>query len=250
MKYIFALFLSLAFFTSHAQQKSKTKVTTDTLLNKLLEGIPKEMQAEFLKEYKSMSSKQKKQMLEFANIFAAMPQSSKKQLIQNIDTNYNNVVALKDFFNKLVPANYSIYIEFKPVEKLLGLDESVDFWVTKTDGEPAGRTPIFNEWDVELKSSKLDSLLSLTPLKRSDLLLLKGYLDKANCISITNDNVCKIGYARSGMGKYSYLIFDKPLTEEEIKEYNNGCEYIFYKDNIVLVYEGGAIGPQCFPGKD
>lgn len=97
MKYIFSLFLVLTFFTSNAQQKSKTKATVDTILNKLLEGIPKEMQAEFLKGYKSMSDKQKKQMLEFINFFDAMPQSSKKQLIQNIDTNYNNVVALKDF---------------------------------------------------------------------------------------------------------------------------------------------------------
>ena len=73
------------------------------------------------------------------------------------------------------------------------------------------------------------------------------YLDKANCISVYNKDAIEIGYARSGMGKYSYLIFDKSLTEEEKDKYNNGCEYIFYKDNIVLEYGGGAIGSQCFP---
>lgn len=208
------------------------------------------MQAEFLKEYKSMSPAQRKLMLEFSDFMSNMPQSSKKQLIQNIDTNYQNVVALKDFFNRIVPKDYSIYIEFKSPEKILHLDESIDFWVSKKDSSSDSIIDIFQEWSVELKSKKLDSLLNLTPLTRTDLQALKGYLDKAKCISVTNGNICDIGYARSGMGKYSYLIFDKPLSDDEKKNYNNNCEYIFYKDNIVLVYGGGAIGAQCFPDKD
>jgi len=51
------------------------------------------------------------------------------------------------------------------------------------------------------------------------------------------------------MGKYSYKVFEKQLEIKEKKEYNNSCEYIFYKDNIVLEYRGGAIGPQCFEGE-
>lgn len=101
-----------------------------------------------------------------------------------------------------------------------------------------------------MKSNKLDSLLNLTTLKRKDLQELKKYLDKANCISISNGKEFEIGFARSGMGKYSYLIFDNPLTKDEIERYNNGCEYIFYKKNIVLEYGGGAVGSQCFPDKD
>lgn len=52
------------------------------------------------------------------------------------------------------------------------------------------------------------------------------------------------------MGKYSYLIFDRPLSEAEKKDYDDKCEYIFYKENIVLEYGGGAIGTQCFPDPD
>lgn len=54
----------------------------------------------------------------------------------------------------------------------------------------------------------------------------------------------------SGMDKYNHLIFDHNLTAPQMKYYNNGCEYIFYKDNIVLMYGSGAIGSPCFPYED
>jgi len=45
---------------------------------------------------------------------------------------------------------------------------------------------------------------------------------------------------------YSYRIFPKKLSLPEINEYNDGCIYIFYKDNIVLEFGSGAIGQYCF----
>jgi len=248
MKYFFAILVAITtFLISNGQSKLKTKAPADTLLNKILKDLPHGMQDEFLKEYKKMSPEQKKTMLQFSEFVSSVPKSSKKQLIQNIDTNYNNVLALKNFFRKIVPANYSIYIEFKPPEKMLKLDESIDFWVFKKISDSTQDETIFQEWNVELRSAKLDSLLALTPLNRSNLQELRNYLDKANCISISNRDICEIGYARSGMGKYSYLIFDNALSDEEKKQYSNDCEYIFYKNNIVLEYGGGAIGAQCFP---
>jgi len=52
----------------------------------------------------------------------------------------------------------------------------------------------------------------------------------AHCISIKNSNPVEIGFARRGMGKYNYLIFDKQLAAPQMKYYYNGCEYIFYKE--------------------
>lgn len=251
MKCILTILLAFSFQISFGQNDtSKNKVETDTVLNKLLDGLPKEMQKEFIDEYKKMNADQRKSMLELMNVFSSMPTSSKKQLIQNIDTNYSNILALKTFFKKLVPTDYSIYIEFKPPKKILNLDESIDFWVFHEDKKNKKSSVDFQEWNIELKSKKLDSLLKLTTLTRNDLMELKKYLDKANCISVRNSDKFEIGYARSGMGKYSYLIFDKPLTKDDKKNYNNGCEYIFYKDNIVLEYGGGAIGSQCFPDRE
>jgi hypothetical protein len=251
MKYILTIFLSFSFLFSFGQtDTSKNKVGTDTLLSKFLDGLPKEMHKEFIDEYNKMSADQKKSMLELMDAFSSMPTSSKKQLIKNIDSNYSNILALKSFFKNIVPTDYYIYIEFKPPEKILRLDESIDFWVFRKDKKTKNREVVFQEWNIELKSTRLDSLLNLTTLKRKDLQDLKQYLDKANCISVSNRDEFEIGYARSGMGKYSYLIFDKPLSKEDQKKYNNGCEYIFYKDNIVLEYGGGAIGPQCFPDRE
>jgi hypothetical protein len=239
---IIFLFCSLLTFASFGQ--------SDTSINKFLEGLPQEAQKLFRDQYQKSSLEERKSMLEMMNVFASMPQSSKKQLIQNVDTNYNNIITLKKFYNKLVQSNYSIYIEFHPADSLLKLDNYIDFWASKINNSTKRLEPIFQEWNVELKSSKLDSLLALVNLTRNDVQQLKLYLDKANCISINNTDVCEIGYARSGMGEYSYLIFDKPLTNKEQTQYNNGCEYIFYKRNIVLKYGGGAIGSQCFPDRE
>jgi len=79
------------------------------------------------------------------------------------------------------------------------------------------------------------------------LAIIKKLLSDANCVSIENGQITTIGFARSGMGKYSYLLFDNNLTAAQVKQYNDGCIYIYYKNNIVLEYGGGAVGPQCFP---
>ena len=84
-------------------------------------------------------------------------------------------------------------------------------------------------------------------MDRSKLEKLRASLVKANCISIDNRQPVEVGFARSGMGKYYYLIFDSNLTAKQINDYNNDCEYIFYKDNIVLMYGSGATGSLCFP---
>jgi succinate dehydrogenase flavin-adding protein (antitoxin of CptAB toxin-antitoxin module) len=250
MKYILTFFLTAIILVSFGQSKpAKAKTETDTLLNKFLKDMPEEARAGFLQEYNKMSPEQRKQMVELIDGFSSMPQSSKKQLVQNIDTNYAQIAALKDYFNKIVPPDYGIYIEFQPPSKILRQDESIDLWVFRKNNSNQ-YDAVFQEWNVELKSAKLDSLLRLTPLTRHNLQELKACLDKANCISISNRGVCEIGYARSGMGKYSYLVFDHPLNGEEKKQYNNGCTYIFYKDNIVLEYGGGAIVSQCFPDKE
>ncbi len=40
---------------------------------------------------------------------------------------------------------------------------------------------------------------------------------------------------------------DSAIANEEPSDLDdNGCTYSFYKDNMVLEYGGGAIGPQCF----
>ena len=94
---------------------------------------------------------------------------------------------------------------------------------------------------------KLDSALKIINWNKENLFQIKSFLKDANCISIENGEPTTIGFARSGMGKYSFKIFNQNLDDHQIEKYNDGCNYIFYKDNIVLEYGGGVMGPQCFP---
>ncbi|MGB5988381.1 MAG: hypothetical protein WBG43_01370 [Marinifilaceae bacterium] len=110
------------------------------------------------------------------------------------------------------------------------------------------KRPFESNWNLNINSSKTDSLLNDLGWTRKELRILKMKLDNANCISISSRKPITIGWQRSGMGKFSYNIFDENLTENLISKYNDGCMYIFYKDNVVLEYGGGAFGSQCFPG--
>lgn len=249
MKYIILIYLCFNFLAS-CGESDEAKHKNDPLLQKFLKDLPKEMQKQFIVRYDKMSPEERKSMLALSEAFSSNATSSEKELIQNVDTNYSNILAVKTFFKSIVPADYSVYLEFNPPDKILKLDENVDFWVFRKNKKTLERDVVFQKWNIELKSPKLDSLLNVITLKRKDLLELKRYLDKANCISVRNQNDFEIGFARSGMGKYSYLIFDKPLLKKEKEKYNDSCQYIFYKENVVLTYGGGAIGSQCFPDKE
>ena len=82
-----------------------------------------------------------------------------------------------------------------------------------------------------------------------DVKNLKDKLDKANCIGVTSGEPCNISFQRSGMGMYSFNVFDKPIPEREKAQYNDSCTYILANDKLVLEYGGGAIGSQCFYNK-
>ena len=225
-----------------AQKAKNNRVTNDTLLLKLLQDVPKKQQKKFIREYNKMSPRGK----EFIALIASLPKSSKNELINNYDNNYSNILKLKKEYEEIIPYGYNVYIEFALAEKNLERGQSIDFCVSKIDSSGNGRN-IIQEWNVDITSIKLDSLMQNIGIDRLKLEKIKIALKNANCISIQNGKETEIGFARSGMGKYSYLIFEDNLNEMQIEQHNNGCDYIYYKDNIVLMYGGGAIGPQCFP---
>ncbi|MBP2618769.1 hypothetical protein [Chryseobacterium jejuense] len=80
-----------------------------------------------------------------------------------------------------------------------------------------------------------------------EIKILKEKLDNANCISIKDGEPVKIGFKRSGLGMYSFNVFQKRDTDRSI--FNDGCQYILRNHNLALEYGGGAIGQQCFPNK-
>jgi len=158
---------------------------------------------------------------------------SKQDLIENYNENEAKITELKSYINQIVPENCSVEIEFGKADNIAIFHVSV--------GEKN-----YQNWDLSASSNRMDTLLVMLGWTHETLSTLEDKLDEADCISVSSGDPCNIGFQRSGMGKYSYLIFTKPLADSLRNGYNDSCTYILYKNHVVLEYGGGAIGPQCF----
>jgi hypothetical protein len=161
---------------------------------------------------------------------------SKQDLIDNYNKKSRQIRDLKNYINSVVPANTSVDIEFD------GRKRFFIFHVVENGNYDSN-------WDLKLNSPKVDTLLKRLHWTKQTLKTVYEKLEAANCISVNNGEPCNIGFQRSGMGKYYYNIFDRPIPDSLKAEYNDSCTYILYNDKVVLEYGGGAVGPQCFPTK-
>ncbi len=167
---------------------------------------------------------------------------SKQDLINNYNEKKRSIYELKDFFNSIVPKNRIVEIEFKDKNELGRLA------VTNLNPKSSSFSDsYFCDWNLKTNLPKVDSIITSLGWTQKKLAEIKSYLDKANCIAVTNGEPTNIGFQRSGMGMYFYNLFSKPIPDSLKGRYNNGCTYILYNDKVVLQYGGGAIGPQCFP---
>lgn len=167
---------------------------------------------------------------------------TKQELIENYTKRRTKILELKNYFNSIVPKNKQVEIEFESDTKLFR------FGVYSINPVTRGIIyPIFLKWDLKTGSSKVDSALTSIGWTQQTLQTLKGKLDKAGCIGIENGEPTKIGWQRSGMGRYSYNVFERPIADSLKTQYKNSCTHIFYNNELVLEYGGGAIGPDCFP---
>lgn len=169
----------------------------------------------------------------FDGIFTG-PSYGKNDLIDNYEKRTDEILDAISYFKSILPNGSDVTIEFTNNNELNIFHVRVD-------------SIHQSNWNLKINSTKVDSLLTELNWSTKELKKLKEKLDKANCISIGGKEPIEIGWQRSGMGIFSYLIFDQNLSKEKIEDYNDGCTNIFYKNNIVLQYGGGAFGMQCFP---
>lgn len=148
------------------------------------------------------------------------------------------IKSLINYYNKIKPENYSVDIEFEDDDILNRLT------VVSKDSSKV----IYQNWNVNRSVLQTAELKDLVGWDESEIITLKNKLDEANCISVEEGEPLKIGFKRSGMGMFSFNIFQEINTERN--EYNNGCEYILVNRHLALQYGGGAIGSQCFPDKN
>jgi len=118
------------------------------------------------------------------------------------------------YFKEIKPKDKSIAIEFRDSKTLSRLR------INSKDSTRA----IFQQWDIPVKNlfnSELSKHLSWNDEK---VKLLKTKLDNANCISIEDGEPIKVGFKRSGMGMYSFNIFQDKMTDGN--NFNDSCQYI------------------------
>jgi hypothetical protein len=185
-----------------------------------------------------------KQDKEFLLFILCEPRSSKKEMVNNIDSNYYKIEFLRSEYIKLAPKNCIVSIEFNPGNPDFNIKESIDMRISKTENN---ETTVSQDWSMEYGSEKLKMMLKQVGWGEETMDKIKKLLIEADCISIENGEITTVGFGRSGLGLYSFLMFNADLTKKQINLYNDGCRYIYLKKNIVLQYEGGAAGSQCFP---
>lgn len=254
MRNIIVIILLISITNLKAQDYTFRKnIDKDSLFDASVRKLPQNMREEYIKEYKNGNAQSK----EFLLFMISMPVSSKEELIENFENKKNEIQTLKNEYFKLIPQNYIVEIEFEPESKILNVTEQFTIKIFKrstpensNDDNSAQINDKFElvsqNWNLKPSSKELNEILKTLNWTNNTLTEIKKLLKGANCISIKNGKVTTIGFARSGMGLYSYKLFEKELTPKQKTKYNNGCEYLYYKDNIVLEYGGGAVGPQCF----
>lgn len=237
MKYILSIIFILASMATFAQS-SQTDSIFETFHLKFSPEALKDAKLEYESANDTIKAIMQKVYM--------MPMSSRFEMVENYEKRSKEINDLKEEFEKVVPKGYVVSLDIKLSDSPLRNIESVDLQIFKKN-KKGDLDLVDGDWGLAYGSERLDDLLNIIGWDPMTFSGIKNLFQVANCISIENGDQIEIGFARSGLGKYSYLIFpNKLLSVPQIKEYNDGCEYIYYKKNIVLKYEGGMAGPQCF----
>ncbi|WP_191181836.1 hypothetical protein [Pontibacter aquaedesilientis] len=152
-------------------------------------------------------------------------------LKQNFDLKRNEIYQAKTYFNSILPPDTKVDIEFENDNEL--------FYFNIVKGNA-----YYTLTDRNIESKQVDSLLNILGWTKNNLVELKNKLDKANCISFDKRDDFKIGFQRSGMGKYYFRLLDKPMNDSVRLAINQECVYI-HNDSVIFEYGGGAIGEGC-----
>lgn len=170
---------------------------------------------------------------------------TKQELIDNYNKRRNEIYEVKKYFQTIVPKNRKVEIEFESNKKLSRFGVySINDALSKDSTQV-----YFLEWNLKTTSEKVDSVITSLGWTQTTLKILKAKLDDANCIQIESGEPTIIGFHRSGMGMYFYNLFEKPISKDLWKIYNDSCNHLIYNEELALEYEGGVLGAQCFPDK-
>lgn len=174
-------------------------------------------------------------LLTFALIIDARSDCNPDIMAKHYDEYHTNMKDLHSYMKDAIDDSCSIVIEFEKKEPGI-------FHIAK--GKEYSQH--WNEDAIRLK----DSLMAAIGLTSEECNTIRKKLKQMECIGIeysqyTPEEI-QIHFRRVGMGRYSYNIYSRPLTEEEKCKSIEDYALIPYNEHCIFEYGGGAIGPQTF----
>ena len=183
-----------------------------------------------------------------------------KEVFINYSEKKKEIELLEAYFSKIKPEDLVLYIRYNS-------DNNIDFkidqknywdknsWYTDSIFDEYGQ---FHRFDVDINDKELMDAYRITNLEREELEKLKSYLEKANCISISNrfsfsDDIqveyTSIGYPTHDMYGLYYVIFEKELKKNNVDKIIERCDFKKIDNKAFVQYGGPAFGSDCFPDK-
>ena len=222
-------------------KKLNPKINADSLFNNKVAHFPNPMKKNLTQLYQKADQETKEQLV----IALSMPTCSKADLISNYEKNRVQIERLKKEFCALVPEGYILSIAFNPACEILGTPAGIDVQIFKAEQNQKMKL-IKEAYNLDLKSRDLMEILKIIEWNDDMLENLRLNLEKANCFSIENGEFTTIGFAKNGFTTYAYKLADNRIRPEEQKKFTNGCNLLFYKENVILEAIGEAGGNPCF----
>lgn len=193
----------------------------------------------------------------FTVILISSCSKNTSDLKNNYEDKYKDIKELKEYFDNIVPKNYSVRIRYNS-------SDNIDLFVYEPTNIPEKYDLLFQEWNLDFenytepknyqykndydpKTKSLEVVKKKLKWSNNTFTELYEKLENVNCIGISNGTPTQLEYGYKGMGVLSYLVFDHNLSKKEQEEHSDNCSQIFYKDNIVFTFSSGAIGSFCIP---
>ena len=222
-------------------KKLNPKINADSLFQKKVAHIPNPMKKELTRLYQNSDRETKEQLV----IALSMPTCSRADLISNYEKNRVQIEKLKKEFNSIVPNGYILSIAFNPACEIINTPAGIDIKIFRA--EQNQKMGLIKEaYNLDLKSRELIEILKIIEWSDDMLMNIKNNLDKVNCFSIENGEFTTIGFAKNGLTTYAYKLAESRIRPEEQQKFTNGCNLMFYKENVILEAIGEAGGNPCF----
>ena len=162
-------------------------------------------------------------------------------MAEHYEKNAKEMEELIEYIDKSLDDSTSVHLEFE-------FGKASIFHVA-SKGDPF----MSCHWDdAEVKK---DSLMRVVGLTRDEYDNIHSRLSSIDCIGfemtkshLKNETI--IHFRRVGLGMYSFILYNRPMNQDEKDNYMNDGQYIPYNEKVIFMYDGGAIGRQVFPNDE